>query len=286
MEIISCENISFEYKNMQDSNKNKVFENLNLKVKKGEFVAILGHNGSGKSTLAKHLNAILLPEGGKVYIEGKDTENDDDLLFIRSHVGMVFQNPDNQIVATIVEEDVAFAPENLGVDPVEIRKRVDEALKEVDMYEYREHAPHQLSGGQKQRVAIAGVLAMRPDCIVLDEPTAMLDPKGRKEVMATLERLVENGITVVLITHYMDEAAKAKRVVVMDNGKIILDDTPIKVFENVQKLKKIGLDVPQSSELIYELKESGINLGKFEIDREECVRLIAGKLETAGVKKI
>lgn len=285
MEIISCRDISFSYKKLQGEVTTlvPVFENLNFQVPKGQFVAVLGHNGSGKSTLAKHFNAILLPSGGKVYVMGEDTADEEKLLFIRSHVGMVFQNPDNQIVATIVEEDVAFALENLGVEPSEIRRRVDDALKTAGMYEYREHAPHQLSGGQKQRVAIAGVVAMEPDCIVLDEPTAMLDPQGRKEVMKTLEKLVSKGITVVLITHYMNEAVLADRVVVMDDGKFVLDGTPKEVFSHVELLKKIGLDIPQSSDLLYRLDKSGASFGEIEITIEDCVNAIDQKLKKAGV---
>ena len=287
MDIISCQDISFTYKKQAEKKSTFVFENLDFEVSRGQFVSILGHNGSGKSTLAKHFNAILLPSGGKVYINGMDTLDEEKTFEIRSHVGMVFQNPDNQLVATVVEEDVAFALENMGVESSEIRRRVDEALKKADMYEYREHAPHQLSGGQKQRVAIAGVIAMRPDCIVLDEPTAMLDPQGRKEVMQTLKSLVaDEDITVILITHYMEEAAQTERVVVMDSGRIIFDGKPIEVFSHVEELQKVELDVPQSSELIYELKKSGINLPKYEITREATVEMIANTLEHAGVKKI
>ena len=222
-------------------------------------MAVLGHNGSGKSTLAKCFNAINIPESGDVYADGMNTKVEKNLLPIRQRVGMVFQNPDNQIVATIVEEDVAFALENMGVEPTEIRRRVDEALKTVGMYEYRSHAPHKLSGGQKQRVAIAGIIAMRPDCILLDEPTAMLDPKGRAEVMKTIKMLNrENGVTIVLITHYMEEAAQADRVVVVDGGEIVMDSVPKKVFSQVETLKNLGLDVPQVTELAYGLKKSGI----------------------------
>lgn len=257
--IISVKNVSFHYSNEYTENgtpKNitPVLENISLDIKKGEFVAVLGHNGCGKSTLAKHFNAVLLPNEGSVYSAGYDTKEEEHIFDIRQHIGMVFQNPDNQIVATLVEEDVAFALENMGVDSDEMRKRVDEALKSVGMYEYREHSPHQLSGGQKQRVAIAGIIAMRPDCIVLDEPTAMLDPKGRKEVMATIKKLnKEYGITTLLITHYMDEAAQSDRVVVMDEGKVIMDDIPSEVFSHVEKMKSLGLDVPQVTELMYRL---------------------------------
>lgn len=248
-----------------------VLSGLDLSFEEGEFTAVLGHNGCGKSTLAKHMNAILLPSGGAVYIDGIDTKDEDRIFDIRQKVGMVFQNPDNQIVASIVEEDVAFALENLGVEPSEIRRRVDEALKAVNMYEYRNHAPHQLSGGQKQRVAIAGIIAMRPKCIVMDEPTAMLDPVGRKEVMATVKRLNEEyGITIILITHYMEEAAQCRRVIVMDKGKILLDDAPEEVFSQVELMKSVGLDVPQVTELIYELNKSGLKLDTHIITEEEC----------------
>lgn len=248
-----------------------VLSGLDISFEGGEFTAVLGHNGCGKSTLAKHMNAILLPSGGAVYIDGIDTKDEDKIFDIRQKVGMVFQNPDNQIVASIVEEDVAFALENLGVEPSEIRRRVDEALKAVNMYEYRNHAPHQLSGGQKQRVAIAGIIAMRPKCIVMDEPTAMLDPVGRKEVMATVKRLNEEyGITIILITHYMEEAAKCRRVIVMDKGKILLDDTPSEVFSQVELMKSVGLDVPQVTELVYELNKSGLKLDTHIITEEEC----------------
>ncbi len=264
--IISAKDLMFYYSDMsegesengQEENRILVFEDLNLSIEKGSFTVILGHNGCGKSTFAKHTNAILLPCGGKMMSAGFDTSDESKLFDIRKHIGMVFQNPDNQIVASVVEEDVAFALENMGVPPDEMRIRVDEALKAVGMYEYREHAPSQLSGGQKQRVAIAGIIAMKPDCIVLDEPTAMLDPAGRREVMKTIKRLNrENGITIVLITHYMDEAAQADRVVVMDSGKVILDDIPSEVFSNVEKLREVGLDVPQSTQLMYLLQKSG-----------------------------
>ncbi len=283
--IISTVDLHFHYEN-EENNAPTVIDGISLDIKRGQFVAILGHNGSGKSTLAKHFNAILLPTSGKVYVHGIDTADDNRIFDIRQNVGMVFQNPDNQIVATIVEEDVAFALENLGIEPKEIRQRVDNALKTVGMYEYKNHAPHQLSGGQKQRVAIAGIIAMRPDCIVLDEPTAMLDPQGRLEVIKTIRRLnTEYGITVVLITHYMDEAAKADRVIVMDNGTILLDDVPRKVFWNVQLMKKIGLDVPQSAELIYNLIESGMNLKQHILTVDECVEQLDKLLNDKGVKK-
>ena len=249
-----------------------ILKDISLSIDKGDFVALLGHNGSGKSTFAKHMNAILLPSAGTMTVDGIDTKDESQRFTLRSHVGMVFQNPDNQIVATIVEEDVAFGPENLGIPPQEIRERVDDALKAVEMYDYREHAPSQLSGGQKQRVAIAGIIAMRPDCIVLDEPTAMLDPSGRREVMNTIHMLNrEYGITIVLITHYMEEAAQANRVVVMDDGKVVLDNTPKEVFSHVETLKKIGLDVPQVTELAYRLQQAGCPVDVHMISEEECV---------------
>ncbi len=279
---IKAERLFFEYVDEESGSRVPVLKDLNLQIGQGEFVAVLGHNGSGKSTLAKHFNAVLLPTTGKVFVNGIDTSDEEKLFEIRQHVGMVFQNPDNQIVATIVEEDVAFALENLGVEPQEIRRRVDEALKQVDMYDYREHAPHQLSGGQKQRVAIAGILAMRPDCIVLDEPTAMLDPKGRREVLKTIRELNRDfGTTVVLITHYMDEAVKADRVVVMDDGKILLDGTPKEVFPQVELLKSVGLDVPQVTELIYELKKEGLDLPDDVLTEDECVEVLKKLLQTA-----
>lgn len=253
---------------------------VDLEIEKGSFVAILGHNGSGKSTLAKHLNAILLPTEGEVLINGVSTANEDRLLEIRSTVGMVFQNPDNQIVANVVEDDVAFAPENLGVAPEEIRRRVDNALRQVDMYDFRMHAPHLLSGGQKQRVAIAGVIAMEPEVIVLDEPTAMLDPKGRREVIDTVTKLCrEKGITVVLITHHMSECIAADRVVVMSNGKVIADDTPEKVFSRVQLMRDEGLTVPATTQVMYELNENGWQLALEKLSVEECAKEIAKELK-------
>lgn len=270
-DIITVENLAYAYPDLDGQKGTQVFENLNLTIESGSFVAILGTNGCGKSTLAKHFNSILLPSGGKVYVDGIDTSDLNRIMAVRRCVGMVFQNPDNQIVATIVEEDVAFALENMGVEPNEIRRRVDEALKQVDMYEYRERAPHQLSGGQKQRIAIAGILAMRPDCIVLDEPTAMLDPKGRSEVMKTIRQLNRDyGTTVVLITHYMDEAAASDRVVVVDNGVVLRDGTPKEVFSQVELLKSVGLDVPQVTELIYELRKEGVDLPQDILTEEEC----------------
>lgn len=272
--FIEAKDITFSYVNEMEEPpvKTTVFENLSLDIYKGEFVAILGHNGSGKSTLAKCFNAINIPQSGEVLVNSMSIRDQEKLLDIRQCVGMVFQNPDNQIVATIVEEDVAFALENMGVEPTEIRRRVDESLKTVGMYEYREHAPHKLSGGQKQRVAIAGILAMRPECILLDEPTAMLDPKGRREVLKTIKELNKNsGVTIVLITHYMDEAVQADRVVVMDNGRIVLDDKPKKIFSQVQKLKALGLDVPQVTELVYTLNADGFDLDPEIITEDECV---------------
>lgn len=283
--ILSARDVSFAYDNYEEKQLPPiVLEDVSLDIQPGEFVAVLGHNGSGKSTLAKHFNAILLPTAGTVYVGGIDTKQEDRLYDIRQTVGMVFQNPDNQLVATIVEEDVAFALENLGVPPEEIRRRVDESLKAVGMYEYREHAPHQLSGGQKQRVAIAGIIAMRPKCIVLDEPTAMLDPQGRREVLRTIRQLGDQfGITVVLITHYMDEAAQCDRVVVVDNGKVILDGAPRAVFSHVEQLKKVGLDVPQVTELVWMLKKDGYNLPDDIIFEDECVQAIEKLLEERHV---
>ncbi len=280
-EMIKTENLVFDYPaQTPEESGTRVLKSVNFTVQKGEFVAVLGHNGSGKSTLAKHFNAILKPTTGTVRVEGIDTADESNLLNIRQKVGMVFQNPDNQIVATIVEEDVAFGLENLGIDPKEIRRRVDEALREVDMVEYYRHSPHQLSGGQKQRVAIAGIIAMRPDCIVLDEPTAMLDPRGRREVLSTIQELNhENGITVILITHYMDEAVKADRVVVIDEGNILLDGTPKEVFRNVELLKNVGLDVPQVTELAYELRKEGIEIPDDILTEDECVEYLSKLLE-------
>ncbi|MFA9380314.1 MAG: energy-coupling factor transporter ATPase [Acetanaerobacterium sp.] len=276
---IETKDVTFAYETEENTPSQLVLDGITLTINEGGFVAVLGHNGSGKSTLAKHFNAILLPVGGKVYIDEMDTSDEESVYDIRQRVGMVFQNPDNQIVATVVEEDVAFALENLGVPPVEIRRRVDEALKNVGMYDYRERAPHQLSGGQKQRVAIAGIIAMRPACIVLDEPTAMLDPNGRHEVIKTIRRLNSDyGITVVLITHYMDEAASADRVVVMESGKVVLDNTPREVFKNIAQLKAIGLDVPQATELAAELREAGMPLPDDILFEDECADAIASAL--------
>ncbi len=280
-EQIVTKNLKFEYE-QEDEQKVLVIKDMNIKINKGEFVAILGHNGSGKSTLAKHFNAILLPTQGAVFVDGIDTCTPNQLFNIRKKVGMVFQNPDNQIVATIVEEDVAFALENLGVEPKEIRKRVKEALESVEMYQFKDHAPHQLSGGQKQRVAIAGILAMRPECIVLDEPTAMLDPRGRKEVLDTIIDLnARYSTTVALITHYMDEAAKADRIIVVDHGEVIMEGKPSEVFSHVEKLKEIGLDVPQVTELCYNLRKEGIDIPDDIITEEECIQALEKLLQNA-----
>ena len=273
--IISVEHLQFSYPTFEHETAIPVFEDLNLTVEKGTFVAILGTNGCGKSTLAKHFNSILLPTGGKVYVCGIDTSNAERIMTVRRNVGMVFQNPDNQIVANVVEEDVAFGPENLGIASPEIRQRVDRALKQVGMYEYREHAPHLLSGGQKQRIAIAGVIAMEPKCIVLDEPTAMLDPRGRREVIETIGRLnKEKGITAILITHHMDEAAKADRVVVLHRGKVKADGTPREVFSQVELLHSIGLAAPDAVELCWELRKQGIDAPLDKLEPEECAEAL------------
>ena len=272
--FLKARKVRFSYVNNMENPPvvNEVLKGVDLEIGEGEFVALLGHNGSGKSTLAKCFNAVNLPDEGEVYAVGFDTRDEERLFDIRQNVGMVFQNPDNQLVATIVEEDVAFALENMGVEPIEIRRRVDEALKTVGMYEYRDHAPHKLSGGQKQRVAIAGIIAMQPKCILLDEPTAMLDPKGRREVLKTIRKLNrENGVTIVLITHYMEEAALADRIVVVDSGNVIIDDVPKKVFCEVEKMKSVGLDVPQVTELCWELKKAGYDISTEIIDEYECV---------------
>ena len=274
-EIISVENLAYTYPGVDDQPGVVVFEDMNLKIEEGTFVAVLGTNGCGKSTLAKHFNSILLPTGGKVYVCGIDTSNEERIMQVRRNIGMVFQNPDNQIVANVVEEDVAFGPENLGVSSPEIRHRVNKALKQVGMYEYREHAPHLLSGGQKQRIAIAGVIAMEPKCIVLDEPTAMLDPRGRREVVETIGRLNrDKGITVVLITHHMDEAAKADRVVVMHKGGVAADGTPEEVFSQVELLHSIGLAAPESVELCYELNKQGFHLPLDTLEPEKCAQAL------------
>ncbi|GCD11262.1 energy-coupling factor transporter ATPase [Clostridium sp. FP2] len=259
--MVICNKLVYKYPQSEDEQPKVAIDGLNLEVNKGEFLVVLGHNGSGKSTFAKHINALLIPTEGEIYVDGLVTSEESNLWNIRNVAGMVFQNPDNQIVATIVEEDVAFGPENLGLEPKEIRKRVDESLKNVGMYDYRKHAPHLLSGGQKQRVAIAGILAMMPKCIVFDEPTAMLDPFGRKEVIRTIKEINKKyGITIILITHNMEEAVEADRIVVMDNGKIVMNGKPREIFREVSLMKKIGLDVPQVTELAYELKQSGINI--------------------------
>lgn len=278
--MISVEHLAYRYPSVDNTPSISVFEDLNLQIADGSFVAVLGGNGCGKSTLAKHFNSILLPCGGKVYVSGMDTADEDLLISIRRCVGMVFQNPDNQIVANVVEEDVAFGPENLGVSSPEIRRRVDSALKQVDMYEYHDHAPHLLSGGQKQRIAIAGIIAMEPKCIVLDEPTAMLDPRGRKEVLDTVLRLNrEKGITIVLITHHMDEAALAQRVVVLHEGKIAMDGTPSEVFSQVPLLHSIGLAAPESVELCYELNKCGFNLPLDVLNSEECAQILFNQVK-------
>ena len=279
--IISVENLSYSYPSQDNEDCIQVFHDLSFTVEKGSFVAVLGANGCGKSTLAKHFNAILLPTGGKVYVSGIDTSNEDRLMLVRRTVGMVFQNPDNQIVSNVVEEDVAFGPENLGVASPEIRSRVDKALHQVGMYEYRKHSPSLLSGGQKQRIAIAGVIAMEPRCIVLDEPTAMLDPRGRQEVMQTIERLnKEKGITVVLITHHMDEAARCQRIVVLDKGKIAADGEPGEVFSQVELLHSIGLAAPDTVELCCELNKRGWHLPLDKLDPEECAQVLYEQLKT------
>ena len=272
--IIQTNDLRFSYTTAAGAAPS-VLDGVDLEIEEGSFVAVLGHNGSGKSTLAKHMNAILLPTGGAVYVDGMDTADDEKLLDIRRTVGMVFQNPDNQIVANVVEEDVAFAPENLGVPPREIRRRVDEALKAVGMYDYREHAPHLLSGGQKQRVAIAGVIAMQPRCIVLDEPTAMLDPVGRREVIDTVKKLNRaSGVTVVLITHHMDEAAQADRLIVMSKGKIVADGAPSAVFSDVEGLKAVGLTVPETVELCWQLRQDGLDLPLDALSDEACAQAL------------
>lgn len=269
--MIKAENIIFKYPG-QEEEKPLVLNGVSIEINKGEFVAILGRNGSGKSTFAKHLNALLIPDSGTVYINGMDTKDENNLWNIRQTAGMVFQNPDNQIVATIVEEDVAFGPENLGVPPTQIRKRVDEALITVDMFEYRKHSPHLLSGGQKQRIAIAGILAMKPECIILDEPTAMLDPSGRKEVMDTIKKLnKEEKITIVLITHYMEEAVNADRIYVMEDGEIVINGTPKQVFSKVDQIKALGLDVPQITELAQLLIAEGVDIPPDILTVEEMV---------------
>ena len=276
--IIKTEQLTFRY-TTEEGVAPTVLDEVTLSIEAGSFVAILGHNGSGKSTLAKHMNAILLPSGGKVYVSGMDTADEDLLLDIRRQVGMVFQNPDNQIVASVVEEDVAFGPENLGVPSEEIRHRVDKALRAVGMTEYARHAPHLLSGGQKQRVAIAGVLAMQPRCIVLDEPTAMLDPVGRREVLSTIRTLNrEKGLTVVLITHHMDEAAQADRLVVMNDGRIVADGAPVDVFRDVDGLRALGLEAPETVTLLHELRNAGVDVPLDALSVDDCARVLADLL--------
>lgn len=276
-DIIKIEDLVFSY----EEGEQPVLKNVSLSVKKGEFLAVIGHNGSGKSTLARHMNAILLPSGGKVYVNGLDTADEELLTQIRTTIGIVFQNPDNQIVASIVEEDVAFGPENLGIPNPELRNRVDDALRAVGMYEHRRHAPHKLSGGQKQRIAIAGIIAMQPECIVLDEPTAMLDPQGRSEVISTIRSLCdEKGITIVLITHYMDEAAQADRVMIIDSGEILTEGSPVDIFSQVELLRAHRLDVPQASELAALLKKEGIDLGGGILNARQCAEAIANKLKS------
>ncbi len=291
-ELIKFENVDFSYEEEPDTTEEQepaqertaeatlAIKNLNLTIRKGEYVAILGHNGSGKSTLAKLCNGILVPDHGTVTSYGIDTKDEEQLMELRQHIGMVFQNPDNQIVATIVEEDVAFGPENLGVPPEEIRQRVDYCLKAVGMEQYKMHEPHKLSGGQKQRVAIAGILAMEPECIILDESTAMLDPRGRKEVMNTVRKMHEElGLTVIFITHFMEEAATASRAIVMDQGQILSDGTPYEVFRNAEQLKQVGLDVPQATEFSQLLQKSGISMPEDILTTEECVAALSAVLK-------
>ncbi len=271
--IIEVKNVTFEYED--GDQKDVILNDFSLNIKRGDFTVILGHNGSGKSTLAKLLNGLYKPTSGEVLVDGISTADEKTEIEIKRRVGLVFQNPDNQLVASIVEEDVAFGPENLGHSPEAIRAEVDEALKAVDMYEFRKSTPHRLSGGQKQRIAIAGIIAMKPDCIVLDEPTAMLDPKGRAEIISTVKKLNhENGITVVLITHFMEEAVDADRVIVMDDGKIVADSTPKEIFSNIKLLKEVGLDVPQTTELLYRLKSGGMKISTDVISIEESAQRI------------
>jgi len=272
--IIIIENLIFEYKKDEDQEVIRAIDNVSLNIERGSFVAIIGRNGSGKSTLAKNLNALLLPTYGTVYIDGFNTNDEPSLWKIRQTAGMVFQNPDNQLVSSIVEDDVAFGPENLAVEPKEIRKRVDEALKAVGMYEERMKAPHLLSGGQKQRIAIAGVVAMKPKCIILDEPTAMLDPKGRDEVMAIIQKLHKEGITILLITHFMDEAARAERVIIMEKGRVVIDGKPKQVFERVEEIRELSLDVPLPVELAERLRQEGFEVPFEIITAEEMVDFI------------
>ena len=276
--IIEVKNVFYEYSD--DEATHTAVKDVSFSIERGSFTVILGHNGSGKSTLAKMLNGLFKPTSGQVLVDGMDTANEETEIEVKRRVGMVFQNPDNQLVASIVEEDVAFGPENLGLAPSVIRERVDEALKSVGMYEFRESTPHHLSGGQKQRIAIAGIIAMKPDCLILDEPTAMLDPVGRAEIIKTLHKLNrENGITVVLITHYMEEAENADRVMVMNDGVIIDDNTPKEIFKNVSQLKSVGLSVPQTTELLYALKQNGFSVSTDVLSVEDTARAIALCLE-------
>ena len=277
--ILEVKNVTYEY-----TDEEKTFaavKNLSLDIERGSFTVILGHNGSGKSTLAKMLNGLNKPTSGDVFADGINTKDEETEIEVKRKVGMVFQNPDNQIIASIVEEDVAFGPENLGIPPKEIEKRVEDALKAVDMWEFRKSTPHHLSGGQKQRIAIAGIIAMQPECLVLDEPTAMLDPKGRAEIISTLHRLnSEKGITVVLITHYMEEAENADRVIVMNDGEIIADDKPKVIFSDVERLKKVGLDVPQTAELLYNLKKNGFAVDTHALSIKEAAEQIISALHS------
>lgn len=275
--IIEIKNVSYEY--TEEDSVYTAVKDLTLNIERGSFTVILGHNGSGKSTLAKMLNGLNKPTVGEIFVDGINTKDEETEIEVKRRVGMVFQNPDNQLIASIVEEDVAFGPENLGLDPSVIRERVDNALKAVDMYEFRKSTPHRLSGGQKQRVAIAGIIAMEPECLVLDEPTAMLDPKGRAEVIKVLEHLNrEKGMTVILITHYMEEAQNAKRVIVMNDGKVVGDGSPKEIFKNVELLKSVGLDVPQTTELLYALQQNGFNVNTDKISIEETAEEIASAL--------
>lgn len=277
--IISVRNVTYEYK--EEETVYAAVKDLSLEIERGSFTVILGHNGSGKSTLAKMLNGLNKPTSGDVLVDGINTKDEATEVEVKRKVGMVFQNPDNQIIASIVEEDVAFGPENLGIKPEEIRRRVDEALKAVDMYDFRESTPHRLSGGQKQRIAIAGIMAMEPECLVLDEPTAMLDPKGRAEIISTLHKLnSDKGITIVLITHYMEEAENADRVIVMNDGKIIADDVPKVIFSDVKTLKSVGLDVPQTAELLYSLKENGFSVDTHALSVKEAAAEIIKALRS------
>ena len=279
--IIEVKNVTYEYSD--EDNTFAAVKNLSLNIERGSFTVILGHNGSGKSTLAKMLNGLNKPTSGDVFVDGLNTKDEKTEIEVKRKVGMVFQNPDNQIIASIVEEDVAFGPENLGIEPKEIEKRVDEALKATDMLQFKKSTPHRLSGGQKQRIAIAGIIAMEPECLVLDEPTAMLDPKGRAEIISTLHRLNrEKGITVVLITHYMEESQNADRVIVMNDGKIIADDKPKVIFSDVESLKRVGLDVPQTAELLYNLKKNGFNVDTHAISIKEAAEQIFAALHSEG----